>query len=366
MPYKHDMVERLVAAIFGRAGSSEREARAIARHLVEANLVGHDSHGVIRVPAYIDWLRKGLVLANRSAQVVFENDVVAVVDGQFGFGQVIGEETMALGIAKARRATLAAVALRNSGHLGRIGDWALMAAEAGLVSLHWVNTSGAGILVAPFGGTDRRLSANPIAAGVPVAGGRPIVVDLSTCVIAEGKIKVALNKGVEVPAGAIVDGKGRPTRDPRTFYADPGAILPIAAHKGYALSVLCEVLAGALTGGGCSNPANPNARRVLNGMFTVLVDPTVFTPGESFAGELHRLGAWVKASPPAEAGGEILVPGEPEDRKRAERLVTGLPLDDTTWAQLRETAALVGLPGEEIDALVEGGPLARQNTGRST
>jgi uncharacterized oxidoreductase len=351
MGRKHEAVERLVAAIFARAGSSGDEARTIARHLVEANLVGHDSHGVIRVPAYIDWLRKGLILANRSAKVVFENDVIAVVDGQFGFGQVIGEQAMAIGIAKARKLGMAAVALRNSGHLGRIGDWAIMAADAGLVSLHWVNTSGAGILVAPFGGTDRRLSANPMAAGVPVAGGKPIVADLSTCVIAEGKIKVALNKGVEVPPNAIIDGQGRPTRDPKTFYADPGAILPIAAHKGYVLSVICEVLAGALTGGGASNPKNPTATRVLNGMFTILLDPAVFTAAPSFAADIHRFIDWVKASRPATPGGEILMPGEPEERTRADRVANGLPLDNATWSQLVETAASVGIPQAEVAML---------------
>lgn len=351
MPYKHETVQRLVAATFARAGSRDEEARTIARRLVEANLVGHDSHGVIRVPSYIDWLRKDMVRANQSARIVFETDTVAVIDGQFGFGQVIGEQSMAVGIRKARRHALAAVALRNSGHLGRIGDWAIMAAEAGLVSLHWVNTSGAGILVAPFGGTDRRLSANPMAAGAPVVGGKPIVADLSTCVIAEGKIKVALNKGVPVPEGAIIDGRGRPTRDPQRFYADPGAILPIAGHKGYVLSVICEILAGALTGGGTSHPSNPTAGRVLNGMLSILLDPTVFAPAQEFAREILRLADWVKASPPATPGGEILMPGEPEERTRAERLAHGLPLDDTTWSQLLDTAASVGLGRAEIDAL---------------
>jgi hydroxycarboxylate dehydrogenase B len=352
MRYNPEMVERLVVAIFARAGSRDEEARTVARHLVEANLVGHDSHGVLRVPSYIEWVRKDMVRPNQSARIVFETDTVAVIDGQFGFGQVIGEQAMAVGVGKARRSGLAAVALRHSGHLGRIGDWALAAADAGLVSLHWVNTSGAGILVAPFGGTDRRLSANPIAAGAPVAGGAPIVADLSTCVIAEGKIKVALNKGVELPEEAIIDGRGRPTRDPKTFYADPGAILPIAGHKGYALSVFCEILAGALTGGGTSHPSNPTAGRLLNGMFSILLDPTVFTPAQEFAREIRRLAEWLKASPPVAPGGEILMPGEPEERTRAERLARGLPLDDTTWAQLLDTAATVGLGRAEIDGLL--------------
>src|SRR5207237_4983185 len=160
-------------------------------------------------------------LANRTIQVVFENEALAVVDGQFGFGQSIGEQAMRLGIDKVARHGVAVVALRNSGHLGRIGDWALLAAEAGKLSLHFVNTSGAGILVAPYGGINRRLSANPIAAGVPTANGDPLVLDMSACTIAEGKIKVALNKGVPVPENCIIDSKGRPTTDPKVFYGPP-------------------------------------------------------------------------------------------------------------------------------------------------
>ena len=148
------------------------------------------------------------------------------------------------------------------------------------------------------------------------------------------------------------DGRGQPTRDPRRFYGDPGAILPIAGHKGYALSVMCEVLAGALTGGGTSHPSNPTARRVVNGMFSVLLDPTVFTPAQEFAREIRRLAEWLRASPPATPGGEILLPGEPEERTRAERLARGLPLDDTTWGQLLDTAASVGLSRAELDLLV--------------
>src|SRR5205085_6469122 len=139
------------------------------------------------------------------------NDAIAVVDGQFGFGQTIGEQAMELGIAKSARHGVAVVALRNSGHLGRIGDWPLQAARAGKLSLHFVNTTGAGILVAPFGGISRRLSANPIAAGVPVAGGPPLVLDMSACTIAEGKIRVARNRGGPVPEGCLLDSRGRPT-----------------------------------------------------------------------------------------------------------------------------------------------------------
>lgn len=335
-----DQLQTIIAPIFHSAGCSPAEAERIAEHLVEANLAGHDSHGVIRTTAYVKWLKGGQVLADRTVQIVFENDAVAVVDGQFGFGQTVGRQAMELGIAKSAKHGVAVIALRNAGHLGRIGAWPLMAAEAGKLSVHFVNTSGAGILVAPFGGIERRLSANPIAAGIPRAGRSPIILDMSACTIAEGKIKVALNRGVDVPENCIIDSAGRPTTDPKAFYADPpGSILPIAGHKGYGLAVLCEVLAGALTGGGCSNPAN--AGRLANGMLSIILDPSVFQSDAAFAAEIERFIEWVKSSATPRAGGEILMPGEIEERTREARIRDGIEIDPTTWSQIMETAASV-------------------------
>jgi uncharacterized oxidoreductase len=347
-----ERLRELVGAVFAAAGCGPAEHQRIAHYLVEANLVGHDSHGVIRVPPYVDWLRAGKVVANQAPRVVLDREALAVVDGGFGFGQVMGEEAVKLGIARCGRYGVAVVALRNSGHLGRIGDWAELAARAGKLSLHFLNTSGGGILAAPHGGTQRRLSANPLAAGVPVQGGPPVVVDLSTCTIAEGKVRVALNKGTQVPEGCLLDGQGRPTTDPKAFYGPPpGAILPLGGHKGYALSVVVEMLAGALTGGGCSNPQET---RVANNMLSILIDPTAFRSAEEFAVEARRFLEYVKSSAPAAPGGEILVPGEPERRTRARRLKEGIELDDTTWGQLRATCRLVGLSDERVAALTGG------------
>jgi uncharacterized oxidoreductase len=340
----HDRLERLVAAIFAAGGCNPSEHNRIAHYLVGANLVGHDSHGVIRVSSYIDWLRTGKVIANQTFEIVFESDAIAVVDGRFGFGQVMGEEAMKLGISKARRQGVEVVALRNSGHLGRIGDWAEMAASADLVSLHFVNTSGGGILVAPFGGIERRLSANPVAAGVPVENGPPIIVDISTCTIAEGKIKVAFNKGERVPEGCILDSDGRPTDDPRAFYAKPpGAILPLGGHKGYSLSVLAEVLAGALTGGACSHFG---VDRVSNNMLSIILDPAVFRSVGGFSQEISGLIDHVKSSRTVTSEGEILMPGEPEARSRERKLRDGIEIDQTTWNQLTATAESLGVPIE--------------------
>jgi uncharacterized oxidoreductase len=217
-----------------------------------------------------------------------------------------------------------------------------MAARGGKLSLHFMNTSGAGILVAPFGGIDRRLSANPIAAGIPRSGLPPIILDMSACTIAEGKIRVALNRGVSVAKGCIIDATGQSTTDPNAFYANPpGAILPIAGHKGYGLAVLCEILAGALTGGGCSNPAN--AGRLANGMLSIILDPSIFQADAAFTAEIEQFIAWVKSSKTMTADGEILMPGEIEERTKAVRLREGIDLDETTLSQIVETAQALGV-----------------------
>src|SRR6185369_1670391 len=203
----------LTAAIMQAGGSHPEEARTIARRLVDSNLVGHDSHGVLRVGKYLEWMREGWLKPNTPPTIVFDSDTIAIIDANLGFGQVTGEFATRLGIAKAAEKGIAMVGLRNCGHLGRLGDWAEMAAEAGQVSLHFLNTSGAQ-RVAPFGGSDRRLSTNPMAIGVPIANAPPAILDITTSTVAEGKLMIAMNKGDHVPEGWIVDKAGRPTTDP--------------------------------------------------------------------------------------------------------------------------------------------------------
>ena len=333
-----------VEAIFVAAGSEPVEAEIVALHLVGASLAGHDSHGVIRVSKYIDWLRAGHVRANQHARIATDRGALVIVDGDFGFGQVIGTEAMEIAAERVALHGMATVAIRNCGHLGRIGAWPEMLAERGLASIHFVNTSGFGILVAPFGGADRRLSANPIAAGAPTRSGRPIILDIATSVIAEGKIQMARNKGERLPPDAVLDGRGRPTTDPKVFYADPpGAILPFGAHKGSGLSFFCEILAGSLTGGHASNPRSPTADRLVNNMLSLAFDPAAFGDPDAFADDVAQLVHWVKASPPISPDGKVLLPGEIEESVRRERLANGLPIDDATWRALSETAASLGV-----------------------
>jgi uncharacterized oxidoreductase len=344
MRYRPAPLQELVTHIFTAAGCEPAEAACISDHLVQANLTGHDSHGVIRTPIYVQWLREGKVRANQRAQVVFENDAIAVIDGGMGFGQPIAQQAMEIGIAKAKKSGVAVIALRNTGHVGRVGHWAEMIVNAGLISLHFVNTSGLGMLVAPVGGINRRLSANPVSVGIPVAGGEAIIYDISTSSVAEGKLKVAFNKGVPVPEGCIIDSKGLPTCDPKVFYADPpGAILPFGGYKGYGLGIVTEILAGALTGSGCTVPGKTQLEQ---GMLSILLDPTGFQVQDSLQAEARKFVDFVKSSEKVSPTAEILMPGDVERRNRAERTAKGIELDDKTWSQIEGVAAAVKVPTE--------------------
>ena len=331
----------LVAAIFRASGSAADEAECVADHLVQANLAGHDSHGIIRVAEYMHWLKDGKVRTNQKLRIVLESDTLVVADGQLGYGQAVGAQAMRLGIERSGRSGTAIVALRNCGHVGRLGHWAEMAAAEGQVSLHFASTNGLGTLAAPLGGVERRLSANPLAVGVPRSGAEPIVLDMATCSIAEGKLKVARNSGHHVPESCIIDAQGNPTTDPEQYFANPpGAILPFGGHKGYGLSVLVEILAGALTGNGCSQRRNSQLEQ---GMLSIFLDPQRFGTPSSFENEVQQFVEYIKSSALAAEADEILVPGDIESRNRAQRNDQGIEIDTTTWEQLVAEARRLGV-----------------------
>lgn len=361
MVIKATALERLVAAIFRAEGCSEAESASIAKHLVSSNLAGHDSHGVIRVPRYVGQKREGRVKPGRELAIVTESDAFAVVDGQYGFGQSIGERAVELGISKAKKSGVAIIALRNSAHLGRIGGWAEIAAEAGLASVHFVNAAGS-LLVAPFGGVDRRMSTAPFCVGFPRPGEWPVILDFATSLVAEGKVLVASNGGKKLPEGSLIESDGRLSTDPQTLYgpiAGPGprdyrqgtgAIRAMGEHKGSGLAFVCEILGGALTGSGTAGPA---VRPFANGMLSIYMAPEVFASDDFFAAETRRYIDFFKSSRPATQGGEVLMPGEPEQRAREKRLAGGIPLEAETWAALQATARDAGLDDKKIAALLE-------------
>jgi hydroxycarboxylate dehydrogenase B len=342
-------LEEIIRKIFSAAGSDDSEATIVANHLVEANLAGHDSHGVIRTATYLDCVKNGTVLSNKHAQVTGDRGNILSIDGEFGYGQVIARESMGIAIQRAETEGLVILSIKNAGHLGRIGAWAEQLAAAGLVSLHFVNTSGHGIVVAPHGGRDRRLSTNPIAAGAPIPGQPPMILDIATSVVAEGKIRVARDRGDTMPEAYFVDAEGNPSRDPNAFYADPpGAILPFGGHKGFGIAVFCEILAGSLTGGASSHPSNETVKRMANNMMTIALDPDAFAGSAFFEADISRLVGWIKSSRPSVSDGQIFTPGELEVRVRQQRLNNGIPLDQKTIEMLRERARGFGISDSSL------------------
>lgn len=333
-------VERICTA----AGSSAGEAAKVAIQLVEANLRGHDSHGVGMIPQYIANVRAGTLKPNKSARVVSQTDVITVLDGGYGYGQVIGEQAMDIAIAKAKTQGVALIALRNSHHLGRIGGWAEQCAAAKLASIHYVSTIGAtGPAVAPFGGADARFGTNPFCCGVPVDGEEPIILDMATSRLPIGKIRVAYNKGQAIIPGALIDAKGQPTTDPGVFFRQPrGTLLPFGEHKGYALALIVEMFAGALTGAMTAARGDAIPKCIVNNMLSVVVDPKALGDARAYYDEVRAMTEFVKASPPV---GEdpVMVPGDPERRWRAKRLAEGIPVDAESWRGISAAAQSVGV-----------------------
>jgi len=338
-------LEAAGAAIFVGAGLATEEARLVAHSLILANLMGHDSHGVIRIPQYLEHIEAGKMVPGRRIEIVREAPASAVVRGGAGFGQTLCHQATELAIEKAKTCSVAAVELYECGHIGRLGEYVEAAAAQNMIGLVTCNNHGAGLWQPPFGGIDRRMSPNPIAVGVPTGKDFPIVVDMTTSVVAEGKIRVARNRGEEIPEGWALDAEGNPTTDATGFYGPPrGAILPFggqAAHKGYALSVVVDILSGALGGSGCSS--DPEATGGRNGVFILAIDIAAFTGLDHFEEEVDGFIDFLKSSRLMPGFDGISLPGEIEFRRRRERERQGLELDDETLRQLHEAGKAVGV-----------------------
>ena len=353
-------LKRLLTAIFAGAGCPDDEAKRITHYLTLATLTGHDSHGVIRTQRYVEWIKTGWMVPGMHVETVLDTDVLAILDGKHGMGQTVGPEACRVGIEKAKAKGVAVVALRNAGHLGRIGDFAEMAVEAGLVSLHFVNVFGS-LLVAPYGGTERRFSTNPVAIGVPTRDGKPFILDMATAMVAEGKVLVASQGGKPVPMGALVTAGGELTDDPAALYGEPipgtypdprrgtGAMRAFGEHKGSGLALACDLLAGCLAGSGITRQSQG---RVHNGMLSIYLDPAVFDTGNSFAEDVAGFIESIKSTKPANPEDGVLIPGDKERKTRAERLAKGIPLPDDVWTSIQTAARSVGLDQARIDQLI--------------
>ena len=333
-----------LAELFFHNGATTADANDVADHLVEASLAGHDSHGVIRGPEYLAKIKSGLIETAARPEVAKEGDSWASIEGHWGFGQPCSRFAMQIAIAKAKRTGIGCVTVRNANHMGRVGFYTQMAAAEGMVGFGCVNINGVAPMVAPFNGVDRRLGTNPFSVSFPADREPAFMADFTSCVAAEGKIRWYRNRGAPTPEGWLIDSDGAPTTDPWRLYNDPlGAILPIGGsvgHKGYALSMIVEALAGGLSGGDVSNP---NPGRHGNACWYLAIDIGRLIPIAEFKAKIGAMIDFMKSSRPQPGQSEVLYPGEPEFRCRRKRLAEGIPIDPVTWGELGEWAKKSGM-----------------------
>jgi len=341
-----------VESLFTRLGADSNTATTVAVHLVEANLKGHDSHGVGMIPTYVKNLQADLLQPANSMQILRDNGAVVMIDGQHGFGQRVGKEATEFAIQRASEIGLVCVGLRNAHHLGRIGTYGEQCAAAGMISMHYVNVVGHPPGVSPFGGREGRMVTNPFCAVVPRRDGPPVVLDMATSAVALGKVRVAYHKGVPVPDGALVDHEGLPTNDPAVMYTEPrGTLGPFGGHKGYGLAVLCELLGGALAGEWTMQPNNPRSHDVVNNMLMFVLNPEATGNAEGFQDEVTAMVDYLHSTTPASGVDRVRVPGDPERETRADRLANGILIDGSSWHSICRAAISAGVSDAEIAAL---------------
>ena len=337
-------LRRLGSDLFVAVGAPREEAELVADHMVESGLLGHDSHGVLRYPQYVDSVRSGKVIPGAPFEILSEAPRIAHVSGNWNFGPVTAHRAAQLAVEKARGGAVAAVTVRRCNHVARLGRFAAQIAASGdLVGMLFCNGHGSDHSTAPFGGAGRRLPTNPLAVAVPTGGDWPILLDMTTSMTSGGAMRIYRNLGEPVPDGFIIDAEGAPTTDVEKYYGG-GALLPLGfpgtGHKGFGLAVAVDILAGALSGAGCSRRDPPEAG---NALLIAALNVAAFVPVAGFLEEVGEFAARVKSSPPTEGFDEVVLPGEKSHRVRGQRLRDGMPVDESAWEQIRAVAGELGV-----------------------
>ena len=347
---KADRLLRIAARLLEESGAPQGEAATVARHVVSANLTGHDSHGIIQIPTYIDRVDRGHIVPGAAIDIVQESPTTTVIDGNWGFGYVVNEHAMKLTIEKARKNNVAAATVYRQGHVGRAASYPLMAAAEGMIAMMTADSGRSPKSVAPFGGREARLGTNPIAIAIPSNLDGPLFIDMATSAVAKGKVKLAQARGEAIPAGWVVDKDGHGTTDPAAV-DDGGVLLPLGGdigYKGYGLATVVEIFSGLLTGLGFG--IDPTGRH-NDGCFMAVFNVAAFRPLDQFKAEVTELAHYLKDTPTAAGVDEVYYPGEVEHLCEQRRLVEGIAVEDATWAKLTTLADKYGVAVElELDA----------------
>jgi len=352
--YRAGDLREVARAVIEAFGSSADEAAVVADHMVGANLKGHDSHGVGLLASYDADLAAGSLVPNARPQTLLDAGPLLQIDARFGFGQRVGREAVDAAISRARAHGVALLTLRHAHHLGRIGTYGEQAAAAGLVSVHFVNVLGVTPLVAPFGGAQARFGTDPVCIALPGEHDTaPVVMDWATSMVAYGKARVAYHDGSVFPEPVLVSADGVPTADPSVMFTDPpGALLPFGSHKGGGMLFVTELLAGILSGGGTLADDNV-PRGLVNNMVSIVIDPRTLGDAGWQSAQLRDMIAYATSARPAVAGRPILVPGEIERQREADRLARGIEIGDEEWAGIRDAGRAHGVPESVFDVAGE-------------
>ncbi len=337
----HDSMRKYGAAIFAAAGFPPDQGQDVTDHLVDSNLVGHDSHGVIRLPGYITSVREGNMKPVGTLKIVRESPVSLVIDAQQMQGIVLAKKAMEMAVERAQEYTFGAVAVHRSTHIGRLGAFPPIAAEQDCIGLLMLN--GGGPFTAPFGGTGRRLPPNPLAFSAPRAGGGPLMLDMTTSMVAGGKVDVQRARGLPVPDDWLIDAEGNAVLDPNVFMAREAAMLPVGGsvgHKGYGLGMMIDAIAGGLSWAGCS--ADPPTRGA-SGWLALAIKIDSFIDADEYKQEVEKLVEWVRSSPKMPGVKRIYYPGEIEEERRQNRIEQGIPIEESTWSRIVESGEAVGV-----------------------
>jgi LDH2 family malate/lactate/ureidoglycolate dehydrogenase len=341
-----ERLKRIGAALLVAAGASDEEARRVAQGCTAANLAGHDSHGIILVPTYIERIKRGHIVPGAPFTILAQSPTTTVIDGNWGFGFVVNERAMRLTIEKARANNVAATTVRRQSHVGRLASYPLLAAAEGMIGLATADSGRSPKVVAPFGGREARLGTNPIAIAVPSDLEAPLYLDMATSAVAHGKVSLAASRGQAIPAGWVIDRDGRQTTDPAALLKNGGALLPLGATEGYkgsGLAAIVEILCGLLTGLGFG--VEPTGRH-NDGCFMAVFKVEAFRPLREFKQEVAEFARYLKATPLAEGATGVFYPGEIEHLREVERRRTGIPVEDATWTKLRDLAQGYGIAAE--------------------
>jgi LDH2 family malate/lactate/ureidoglycolate dehydrogenase len=339
-----EQLERIGTQLLIAAGTPNDEAEIVMRHSIDANLAGHDSHGIIQIPTYIDRIQAGHIVPGAPWTIVQESPTTTVVDGHWGFGYVVTERAMQLTIEKAEQSNVAAATVFRQGHIGRLASYPLMAIEAGMIGMITADSGRSAKQVAPFGGREARLGTNPLSIAVPSDLDGPLFLDMATSAVAAGKISLAVSRGESIPEGWIVDRSGQPTNDPNQL-RDGGALLPLGGSEGYkgsGLASIVEIFCGLLTGLGFG--IDPTFRH-NDGCFIAVWKVDAFRPLADFKREVAAFAHYLNATTPSDPQRPVLYPGQIEHIRQQERRRDGIDVEDATWRKLQSLAEGYGLTG---------------------